>query len=131
MKKILILTLTTITLAVTPVSATTKDLQLVNRFCRETYHKKPKIISQLNVTYYGLTHRKGRRYVYVIKFRSRSCGTYGYTQNGSYVRYNDFVPYGKRTITYYIYNPNSNYEDDVAARVGNNKIKVYLRKVRF
>lgn len=127
--KIVLLLSILITVAPQPVFATT-NLQLVNNYCRSTYGKKPRIISQKNVRYSQFVNRKNKKYVYVIKFITKSYGTYGYTFLDSYICYNRYVTPGKKVVVYYIYNPDSNYEDDVVARVANNRIKIYLRKVR-
>ena len=121
MKKFLLILFAAL-LLVTPVSAAT-NTQLINKFCKQNYPgKQIRIIPQEKVNYKQFTHRKGKRYVYVIKFRSRSYGTYGLTKTGSYIRYNKYTKPGKWIYTYYIYNPCTNYEDDIIARVSNNKI---------
>ena len=107
----------------TPAYAAT-NTQLIDRFCRTNYPgKQVKIINQEKLSYNTFTHRKGK-VVYVIKFRTKSRGTYGYTSNGNYIRYNKYVSKGKTHYTYYIYSPYTNYEDDVVARVDSNKIKI-------
>ena len=107
---------------VTPVSAAT-NTQLINKFCKQNYPgKQIRIIPQEKVNYKQFTHRKGKRYVYIIKFRAKSRGHYGYTKSGSYIRFNKPVKKGKWVYMYYVYNPYSNAEDDVVARIGNNRI---------
>lgn len=108
----------------TPAYAAT-NTQLIDRFCRTNYPGKTvKIVNQGKLNYHTFTNRKGKRYIYVIKFRTKSRGTYGYTSNGNYIRYNKYVSKGKTHYTYYIYSPYTNYEDDVVARVDSNKIKI-------
>ena len=111
-----------ILILVTPVSAAT-NTQLIKRYCKTNYPgKQIRIVQQGKLTYKQFTNRKGKRYVYVIKFRSRSYGTYGLTKSGSYIRYNKPVKKGKWVYMFYVYNPYSNAEDDIVARIGNNKI---------
>lgn len=122
MKKILTVIIFSLLLTTTASAAT--NVELINRFCRTNYPgKKVKVIDQGKLSYYKLTHRKGK-VVYAIKFRTKSRGTYGYTSNGNYIRYNKYVSKGKTHYTYYIYSPYTNYEDDVVARVDSNKIKI-------
>lgn len=121
MKKILFILIAILLLA-TPVSAMS-NTQLINKFCKTNYPgKQIRIVQQGKLTYKQFTNRKGKRYVYVIKFRAKSRGTYGITKTGSYIRFNRFVKKGKWVYMYYVYNPYSNAEDDVVARIGNNKI---------
>lgn len=98
------------------------DLQIVREYCRENYPKytikeftkyNPKIIE----------NRKGKNIVYVEKFVSYSKGNYGYSKKGEYVRYNKYVKKGKKVISYFIYNPRTNYCDDVVAVIDNNKLR--------
>ena len=121
MKKILTVIIFSLLLTTTASAAT--NVELINRFCRTNYPGKTvKIVNQGKLNYHTFTNRKGKRYVYVIKFRARSCGTYGYTKTHSYVRFNKANPRNKWVNVYYIYNPHTNYEDDVVARISNNKI---------
>ena len=62
--------------------------------------------------------RKNKGVVYIEKFTSYSRGgKYGYSAKGEYVKYNKYVKKGQRVISYFIYNPYSNYDDDVVAVV--------------
>lgn len=106
------------------LAATRKsDTQLVRQYCNKHYPGKPvRIVRQENVREKTFLNRNGKRFVYVIKFRAKSRGNYGYTKSGSFIRFNRTVKKGKWVWMYYIYNPYSNYEDDVVARVGNGKL---------
>ena len=71
-----------------------------------------------------MTNRKGKKILYVEKMVSYSKGKkYGYTKDGCYIRYNKKVKKGKKVISYCIYNPKTNYIDDVIAVVDNKKIR--------
>ena len=121
MKKILTVIIFSLLLTTTASAAT--NVELINRFCRTNYPGKTvKIVNQVKVNYHTFTNRKGKRYVYVIKFRAKSAGTGGYTKSGAFVRFNKANPIGKWVYVYYIYNPYTNFEDDVVARVSNGKI---------
>ena len=122
MKKFLLILFAVLLLA-TPVSAANSNVQRIYDFCRKTYPGKQLfIVPQEKVNYKQFTHRKGKRYVYIIKFKAKSRGIYGITKTGSYIRFNKPVKKGKWVYMYYVYNPYSNAEDDVVARIGNNKI---------
>jgi hypothetical protein len=106
------------------LAATRKsDTKLVQEYCHKHYPGKAvRIVRQENVREKTFLNRNGKRFVYVIKFKAQSHGNYGFTKNGSFIRFNKTVKKGKWVYVYYIYNPYSNYEDDVVARVGNRKI---------
>lgn len=124
MKKFLLI-LFAVLLLVTPVSAA-PNMQIIKRYCKHNYPgKQIRIIPQGKLNYKQFTHRKGKRYVYVIKFRAKSRGDYGYTKSGSYVRFNKAVKKGKWVDVFYIYNPYTNADDAVVARVANNKIVIF------
>ena len=124
MKKFLLILFAALLLA-TPVSAMS-NMQLIKRYCKQNYPEKQiRIVQQGKLNYKQFTHRKGKRYVYVIKFRAKSRGDYGITKTGSYIRFNNRVKKGKWVYMYYVYNPYSNYEDDVVARIGNSKIVTF------
>lgn len=121
MKKILIIIAFSLLLTTTVAGAT--NTQLINKFCRTNYPgKKVKIVNQSKINYNSFTHRKNKKIIYVIKFRAKSAGVGGYTKSGSFVRFNRYNKINKWVNVYYIYNPHTNYEDDVVARISNNKI---------
>lgn len=77
-----------------------------------------------------LRTRKGKRVVYVEVLKSRAKGnlqgkrrSWGITTKGSYITYNRRVKKGKRVTSYCIWNPNTNYTDDVVAVVDNGFIR--------
>lgn len=69
--------------------------------------------------------RKGKNIVYIEKCITKSSGKkYGYTIKGHYyVAYNKKVKKNKKVTSYFIWNPNTNYEDDVVAAVDNKMIR--------
>ena len=69
--------------------------------------------------------RKGKNIVYIEKCTTKSSGKkYGYTIKGHYyVAYNKKVKKNKKVTSYFIWNPNTNYEDDVVAAVDNKMIR--------
>lgn len=120
MKKFFLLFITLLIISSVPADAAT-NIQLVKNYARTKYPSKNlRIVPQGKVDR-AFTHRRNK-YVYVIKFKAKSRGTYGITKTGSYIRFNKPVKKGKWVYMYYVYNPYSNYEDDVVARIGNNKI---------
>ena len=70
-----------------------------------------------------MTNRANTNIVYVEKSITVSHGDYGLTSEGYYVRYNKKVPNGKKVISYFIYNPYSNYTDDIIAVIDNQIIR--------
>lgn len=71
-----------------------------------------------------IENRLGEDIVYIEKFVSYSAGgRYGYSKEGYYVAYNKKVKKNKKVVSYFIYNPYSNYCDDVVAVVDNHKVR--------
>jgi len=102
------------------------NYQIVKSICKRQYNKtKIKIVKGYNAkTEKIVTHRKGKNYIVVEKFVSYSCGgRYGYSKDGYYITYNKKVKKGKRVVSYCIYNPYTNYFDDVVYVVDNRKVR--------
>jgi len=61
--------------------------------------------------------RKGKKTVFIEKVVSKSSGkNYGYTIKGHYyIKYNRKVKKGHKIVSYLLYNPYTNYIDDVVA----------------
>ena len=98
------------------------DLQIMREYCRKNYPK----YTIREFTKYNpqvIENRKGKNIVYVEKFVSYSKGNYGYSKKGEYVRYNKNVKKGKRVVSYFIYNPKTNYCDDVVAVIDCGKLR--------
>ena len=71
-----------------------------------------------------LKTRKGKHVVYIEIIKSVSRGRWGRTTKyGSYIKYNKPVPKGKKVTSYCVYNPNTNYYDDVTAVIDNGMIR--------
>lgn len=97
-----------------------KNVSLVARYISNHYKgKRVKFVEIGDLTITDLQKRKENNIVYVEIMRSVSQGTYGYTNEGYYIRYNKKVPKGKSVVSYCIYNPNSVYTDDVVAVIDN------------
>lgn len=121
---IVILLIFSFILVYTPVfaSSQSKDLTLVRKYCKRNYPTHTvKIVSKYNPKI--MENRKGKKIVYVEKFISYSKGKYGYSKKGEYVKYNKKVKKGKKVVSYFIYNPYTNYCDDVVAVIDNNMLR--------
>lgn len=71
-----------------------------------------------------ILHRKSKGIVYIEKCVSYSSGkNYGYTKKGYYIAYNTNVPKNEKVKSYCIWNPYTNYEDDVVAVADNKMIR--------
>ena len=71
-----------------------------------------------------IEHRKGTKVVWIWKIYSKSNGgKYGTCEDGSIIAYNKIVKKGKRVVSYCIYNPYTNYCDDIVAVVDNKKVR--------
>lgn len=93
------------------------DRQLVRVYCRKHFRGyKIKFVKENDRR---LLRRKSKKYVYVEKIVSKS----NKTSKGYYIAYNIKVPKGKRVVSYAIWNPRNNIEDDVVAVVDNGRIR--------
>lgn len=94
------------------------DRQIVKEYCNKHY-------KSYTIRYFTkwnermITHRANKKIVYVEIMTSYSKGRHGYTKDGYYIRYNKKVTKGKKVKSYCIYNPKTNYIDDVVAVVDN------------
>ena len=103
-------------------SVDTKNNALVREYCNKHYQKYTiRVITKYNPKV--MENRKGKKIVFVERFVSYSKGKYGYSKKGEYVKYNKKVPKGKKVISYFIYNPETNYCDDVVAVIDCGKIR--------
>ena len=120
---IIILTVIIVTFSIIPTFAqTTSNFDLVKGYCSNHYpHHKIVVFTKWNDK--KMSHRANKNVVYVEKFISYSCGKYGYSAKGEYVKYNKKVAKGKKVISYFIYNPNTNYCDDVVAVIDCKRIR--------
>lgn len=99
-----------------PASAKS-NLQIVKQLCKSL--KKP--IKFVPINSKKILHRKNKNYIVVEKVVSYSSGKkYGYTKEGYYIAYNKKVPKNKKVVSYFIYNPKTNYFDDILWAIDNN-----------
>ena len=101
--------------------------KLAKAFAKANYSNcKIKFIGQVDTKkeWKRILHRKGKNVVYIEKLVSKSKGRHGYTIKGHYyVAYNKKVKKGKKVTSYIIWNPYTNYEDDVTAVIDNKMIR--------
>lgn len=101
------------------IAKNAQDINLVKKLCKP-YKKPIKIVQGYSKkTNDIILNRKNKKYIVVEKVDSVSCGKYGYDKAGYYIKYNKTVPKKKRVISYLIYNPNTNYCDDILWIVDN------------
>lgn len=98
------------------------DKQLAKRWCAKHYPKcKVKFVKEGDQR---INIRKGKRIVYVEVVKSRSRGKrHGTTKLGYVIGYNINVHKGKSVTSYVIWNPYTDYCDDVVAVVDNGRIR--------
>lgn len=97
--------------------------RLVRRFIRRHYGKNKKYKYIKNPNRYTITHRKNKKVIVeIVKSVSRG-GRYGRTTDGYTIKYNKRVKKGRKVTSYFIWNPNNNYDDDVVAVVDNRKTR--------
>lgn len=108
------------------------DKQIVKEYCKHNYKGyKVKYFTKWNDKV--MSHRANKNVVYVQIEKSISSGKkdsrngryWGYIKGQHFYKtwYNKKVKKGKEVISYYIYNPNTNYEDDIIAVIDNKKIR--------
>lgn len=116
---------------VTVKANTNKDLSVAATYISRHYPGyKVRFVPEGKPNTMKLRTRKGKRIVYVEILKSRAKGnlkgkrrSWGITTKGSYITYNRRVKKGKRVTSYCIWNPNTNYTDDVVAVVDNGFIR--------
>lgn len=98
------------------------DKQIAKEYCKKNYPNcRVKIVKKYNPKI--MENRKGKNIVYVERFVSYSKGKYGLSKKGEYVKYNKRVKKGKKVVSYFVYNPYTNYFDDVVAVIDCKKIR--------
>lgn len=132
MKRIIALTLLFIFVLGASSCFASTDTQIVKKYCHKHY-KNCKIIYLSKYNEKKITTRKGKNIVYVEIVTSKSSGKkdpcngkyWGYLVGSNYYKmwYNKKVPKGKKVKSYCIYNPYTNYEDDIVAVIDNKKIR--------
>lgn len=116
---------------VTVKANTNKDLSVATTYISRHYPGyKVRFVPEGKPNMIKLRTRKGKRIVYVEVLKSNARGnlqgkrrSWGITTKGSYITYNRRVKKGKRVTSYCIWNPNSNYTDDVVEVVDNGFIR--------
>lgn len=108
-----------------PSAKENREVRMVKQYCKNHYNSnhKVKFISSKNLSIKKLKARKKKRIIYVEVVKSISHGKYGIDANGYYIAYNKKVKKGKKVKSYCIYNPKTNYFDDVIAVIDNGKIR--------
>lgn len=134
MKRIITIALIiTLLLSIIPCSAKAPtDKQIVKDYCSQHYPSmKIKYFTKWNDK--TMLHRKGKNVVYVQIEKSVSSGKkdnrngmyWGYIKGQHFYKtwYNAKIKKGKTVTSYYIFNPYTNYEDDIVAVIDNKKIR--------
>ena len=108
------------------------DKQIVKEYC-STHYPNMRIKYFTEYDEEVITHRKDTNTVWVQIETSVSSGKkdrrngmyWGYVKGQNYYKtwYNKKVKKGKTVKSYYIFNPYTNYEDDIVAVVDNQKIR--------
>ena len=102
--------------------STTTDWKITKQYCK-THYKGYKI-ERVSLYSKKLTNRVGKKVVYVEKVISISNGKGGGIIHGKwYIAYNKKVRKEKAVVSYCVYNPKTNYCDDVVAVIDNKKIR--------
>ena len=100
-------------------ASTKSDLSLAKSWAKSQYNTTIKVVNEYKVP----SNRNGVCYIEKVKTKAKG-GYEGRTIKGNYsVKYPKKVKKGKKVTIYLIYNPNSNYSDDVVAMVCLGKIK--------
>ena len=110
-------------LSCVPTFASSPSNYEIAKTYAKTHYVNCKVVKLNKYNAKKIEHRKGKNIVYIEKFVSYSKGKYGYSKEGYYVKYNKRVKKGKKVTSYFIYNPYTNYSDDVVAVVDNHKIR--------
>ena len=127
MKKIFIILIAILVVSLSSLSCEASprtDYQITKNICKK-YHKPIKMIQGYSkkITHF-ITHRKNKKYIIVEKVVSISSGgRSGYDNHHKYITYNKKVRKGKKVISYLIYNPYTDYHDDIIFIVDNGKVR--------
>ena len=100
--------------------------KLVTAFANANYPNcKVKIITMNKKNWKKVLKRKNKNIVYIEKCITKSSGkNYGYTIKGHYyVAYNCKVKKNTKVTSYFVYNPYTNYSDDIVAVADNKMIR--------
>lgn len=105
--------------------AAEKDKVLVKQYIIEHYSMEYKIVyvKRGALSAKKLRRRKRKHIIYVEKWISISRGRYGFTRDGEKIYYNKKIKKGKKVRSYFLYNPDTRYIDDVIVVIDNGKIR--------
>ncbi len=120
----IVMTIIILSITVVPLQAQAlTNKQVAKRYAKTHYSEcKVKFFRHYNAE--TIENRKGTKVVYIWKLYSTSNGgKYGTCEDGSTIAYNKKVKKGKRIVSYCVYNPYTNYCDDVVAVVDNRKVR--------
>lgn len=111
---------------------TLSDKEVVEKYCA-VHYPKMKVVYFTKWNDKTMYHRANKNVVYVEIEKSISSGKkdsrngmyWGYVKGQHYYKnwYNKKVKKGKTVKSYYIYNPYTNWEDDIVAVVDNGRIR--------
>lgn len=133
MKKLVLVAMTIATLATSALppmntqAATVTNKDVVNQYIEESFMREADystiFIKSENLTKKMLRHRKVNGIIYVEKIKSTSCGLYGCTSDGNYIKYNKWTRPGKKVNSFLVHNPESRSLDDIIAVVDHKRIR--------
>lgn len=132
MRKTFLKIMTIVTLAISTLPMTTRAAEItnkdvVNQYIEESFMEEHDystvFIKSENLTKKMLRRRKKDGIVYVEKITSISCGTYGRTFDGKYIKYNKRTRPGKKVNSFLVHNPESRALDDIIAVVDHKRIR--------
>ena len=90
------------------------------KYCKKHYKGyKIKIVKEYKVP----KVRTGKKIVYIERVKTISKGKYGRTKDGYKIRYIKPIKKNKKHVVYLVWNPKTNYTDDVVALISNNTIR--------
>lgn len=127
LKIMTIATLATSTLPMNNQAAEITNKDVVNQYIEESFMAEADyrtvFINSEKLSNKMLRKRKKEGIIYVEKVISTSCGTYGRTDDGGFVRYNKKTRVGRKVKSFLVYNPESKAIDDVIAVVDHKLIR--------
>lgn len=114
------------------VKKTTKKVKTTNESVARAYCKKYCINYKVKIVKENKVPkvRKNKKYVYIEKVKTKSCGKYGKTKDGYKVRYIKPIKKGKTEYVYLVWNPKNNADDDVICFVSNKKFRGDKKRIK-
>lgn len=103
------------------LAKTKTNRQIATQYCKTHYSEKSiKFVKEYSKL---IDDRKNKPYVVVEKVVSKSKGNYGCDSKGYHIAYNKYHKKNSKVVSYVIYNPYTNYCDDVVAVVDSHMIR--------